>query len=241
MWLIPRPGDTIQLTNGKTVTVVAYHGHSAVDILVDGEHRTVTNSELRAGRLKGSTTLLRPIAPGTQYTSNTGTVVEVVQYINANNVQVRRVADDFEFKCNSCNLRRGLVTGQRQEREFVGNLPDNTRWVVGFEGHYAVDTSGVVWSAKTGQLKKLTGGILSGQGPSKNKDTYHVVCLSMNGVIQTQYVHRLVAKAFIPNPSNLPQVNHIDGVKLHNEVTNLEWVTPQGNSIHALTIDLWGD
>lgn len=48
-------------------------------------------------------------------------------------------------------------------------------------------------------------------------------------------VHRLVAIAFIPNPNNLPEVNHIDENKLNNDISNLEWVTHRENIRHSLT------
>jgi hypothetical protein len=62
---------------------------------------------------------------------------------------------------------------------------------------------------------------------------YYQVSLTKNNKQNTYYLHRLLAEAFLPNPENKPQVNHIDGNKLNNSISNLEWVSIKENAIHA--------
>lgn len=54
-----------------------------------------------------------------------------------------------------------------------------------------------------------------------------------DGEIKNTFSHRLVALTYLPNPDNLPQVNHIDGDKLNSSLSNLEWCTPSQNNLHA--------
>ena len=67
----------------------------------------------------------------------------------------------------------------------------------------------------------------------KNKYGYLVVKLFKDRKPKMFRVNRLVAETFIPNPDNLPQVNHIDENKENNRVDNLEWCTPKENSNHG--------
>jgi hypothetical protein len=70
------------------------------------------------------------------------------------------------------------------------------------------------------------------------KKRYLSVTLSKNNVKKYELVHRLVAIHFVDNPNNLPCVNHIDGDKHNNFVSNLEWCTHSENSKHAIEIGL---
>jgi len=74
--------------------------------------------------------------------------------------------------------------------------------------------------------------------PKIDREGYWKVTLFIDGKRLERRLHRIVAEAFIPNPLNLPFVNHIDGVKTNAEITNLEWVSPKGNAEHASKIGL---
>lgn len=66
-----------------------------------------------------------------------------------------------------------------------------------------------------------------------NEDGYATIHLCQNNIIKKHKIHRLVAQTFIPNPFNLPVVNHKDGCKLNNHVSNLEWLSYKDSMKHA--------
>ena len=108
--------------------------------------------------------------------------------------------------------------------------------VVGYEGLYKVSNKGKVFSV---ERISLQGRKIGGQSlkPARNKYGYLWVNLCKNGKTKAEYIHRLVAQAFIPNPNNFPQVNHIDEVKTNNNAKNLEWCTSKYNANHGTRIE----
>ena len=109
------------------------------------------------------------------------------------------------------------------------NLP-NEVWkdVVGYEGLYKV--------SNLGRVKKPMGAYDIILRPFTQD--YKMISLSFSGKSKKFLVHRLVAQAFIQNPENKDEVNHIDGNKLNNVVENLEWVTKSENAKHAYKLGL---
>lgn len=97
--------------------------------------------------------------------------------------------------------------------QIITNYPD-----------YRITREGIVISLKRNKEKVL----------KQHKDTNGYLQAKLNNteISRSLCIHRLVAQAFIPNPLNLPQVNHIDGNKLNNNDWNLEWCTGRDNCNH---------
>ena len=94
--------------------------------------------------------------------------------------------------------------------------------------NYAVTSCGKVWSYKSKKFLK----------PRYNKWGYaSVVLYDTSGHEKSFFIHRLVAQAYIPNPDNLPEVNHKDEVKDNNCIGNLEWCTKEYNNNYGTRIE----
>ena len=92
-----------------------------------------------------------------------------------------------------------------------------------FNGTYAISNYGNIKNIKTNRILKLR----------PNHKGYLKTNIYVEGKLKTIFPHKLVAQMFIPNPNNKPQINHIDGNKQNNHISNLEWSTAKENMQHA--------
>ena len=107
--------------------------------------------------------------------------------------------------------------------------------IPGYEGYYQISNTGIVKTLgrKKGFIHAKTRNLIQWE----NKKGYLLVGLrNKAGKKKSYQLHRLVAEAFIPNPGNKPQVNHIDGNKQNNRASNLEWATNYENHIHKVYV-----
>lgn len=103
--------------------------------------------------------------------------------------------------------------------------------VIGYEDAFEISNTGELRNKKTNRILKQ----------HTRTSGYQQAAIKLGGrkgINICFKIHRLVAEAFIPNPYNLPEVNHIDGNKANNTAINLEWVSRQSNMKHAVDTGL---
>lgn len=100
--------------------------------------------------------------------------------------------------------------------------------IINYEGLYQISNLGNVKSVKKSKLMKV----------DLHQDGYNRLWLSKENKSKGFLLHRLIAIHFIPNPNNLPEVNHKDADKLNNSIDNLEWCTHSENMAHANSMGL---
>lgn len=127
------------------------------------------------------------------------------------------------------------------EDEYMEWILDKKYWdelwspVFGYEGLYEVSSYGRIKriSRKDPLWRRISSKMLI---PQINSWWYLAVGLSKNNVRNTKKIHRIVAKAFIPNYENKPEINHKNWIKTDNTIDNLEWVTPSENMLHKYRV-----
>jgi hypothetical protein len=127
-------------------------------------------------------------------------------------MELEKYVDNCEEKCVKSLLKNDVKECSEEWRKISG-------W-----DNYEASNLGNVRNSKTGRILK----------PS-SKGGYLYIGLSSTTLIKHCSIHRLIAKTFIDNPENKPQVNHKDKNRGNNNVSNLEWSTASENNIHRST------
>lgn len=120
-------------------------------------------------------------------------------------------------------------------------LSEDWKDIPGYEGYYM--------ASNLGRIKSLDRVVTCKNGRTQtkkgvfpkfeiDKDGYYKLVLHKNGIKKKGFVHRWIAKTFLPNGQSKPVINHIDGNKQNNEIVNLEWVSLSENTKHAFELGL---
>ncbi len=144
-----------------------------------------------------------------------------------NNLKIKKLTDNYLFSCEEL---------QKLQYE-IDSKEEIWKSVIGYENIYEISNLGRIRSIdhivphKDGKSRIQKGRFLHTYISEKG---YIQTCLSKEGKRFNTGLHRIIAIAFIKNPNNLPQVNHKDGIKDNNSISNLEWSTNQENQLHAV-------
>lgn len=147
---------------------------------------------------------------------------------------------------NGCWCRACCVDDMLDEVECFQSAdvaPVVHKQVVGYEGLYEVDQFGRVYGIDRTKTvvdnERIYEKPIAGRQMKQSIHTkgYKTVSLTKNGSTKTVFVHRIVAEAFLPNPNNLPMVNHKDEDKTNNFIDNLEWCTASYNRTYGKAVE----
>jgi hypothetical protein len=119
----------------------------------------------------------------------------------------------------------------------MDNEQETWKPIPGFENYGGSTLGRIKRLVDSKTIKKFVAGTLL--NPSTHPKGYLITCL-YNGKTKTMSVHRWIALTFIPNPNNLPQVDHINEIKTDNRVCNLRWVTNEYNTRRSQSKPLKG-
>lgn len=153
--------------------------------------------------------------------------------------------DGFQHSCRACRKEVKDFKTHKGIIPSVENIPGEVWKNIqekGFEKLYAISSFGRVKSIAKIISHPQSVTITIYEKIKKSRILGHYLAVSLNkgsrGERKTCLIHRLKAQAFIANPLNNPQVNHIDGNKLNNDISNLEWTDNSGNQEHAIVTGL---
>lgn len=121
----------------------------------------------------------------------------------------------------------GSLQGNQQELNRTKGVV-HMKAIKNYVGLYSVTTDGKIFSHRSNRFLKN----------QETKNGYEVITLCSKDIKEVKYIHRIVAETYIDNHNNLPIINHKDGNKKNNKLTNLEWTTYSGNLIHAYENEL---
>lgn len=165
-----------------------------------------------------------------------------MRLIDADAVE-KQAYDDVHYHAELEDWEFNVVTHYLDHAPTIDAVRVVRKPVVGYEGYYEVDQFGRVFSLD--RVVTVVDGSRTYEKPLSGKQMkqsmhdkgYKTVSLTKDGKTKMMFVHRIVAESFLPNPDNLPMVNHKDEDKTNNFLENLEWCTAAYNRTYGKAVE----